>query len=159
MNCSALDRILQVLPSNALRVFDVNLRAPHDDLKLVRARAKSSDLLKLNAEEAGRIVLNADEEQPGSEEAMARALAQEFGCAMVCITAGFRGAGLLANDQWFWEKGREVDVCDTVGCGDAFLARLISHLLNDDLSPSESLASACRRGEWVAQQVGATPAY
>ena len=159
VNCSALDRVLQVLPNEALRVFDVNLRAPHDDLELVRTRAKTSDLLKLNAEEAARIVLNADEEQPGSEEAMARALAHEFGCAMVCITAGSRGAGLLADDQWHWEAGRLVDVRDTVGCGDAFLARLLADLLNEDIPPGESLARACRNGEWVAQQIGATPAY
>jgi fructokinase len=159
VNCSALDRILQVIPEDALRVFDVNLRAPHDDLNLVRVRAKTADLLKLNTEEAARIVLNADEEQPGSEEAMARALAHECGCATVCITAGSRGAGLLIEDQWHWENGRIVEVRDTVGCGDAFLAKLLSHLLNKDLSPRESLASACRHGEWVAQQTGATPAY
>lgn len=159
VNRSALDRVLQVLPEKALRVFDINLRAPHDDLELVRAQAKKSDLLKLNAEEAARIVLNADEEQPESEEAMARALAHECGCAMVCITAGSRGAGLLTEDRWYWENGCDVEVCDTVGCGDAFLARLLAHLLNDELPPIECLASACRHGEWVAQQFGATPAY
>lgn len=159
VNHTALDRLMQVLPKNALRVFDVNLRAPHDDLELVRTRAKQCDLLKLNAEEAARIVLNTIEEQPESEEAMARALAHECGCAMVCITAGSRGAGLLANDTWYWEPGQRIEVRDTVGCGDAFLARLLSHLLHDEISPGEGLASACRHGEWVAEKIGATPSY
>ena len=159
VNGAALDRMLQVLPESALRVFDVNLRAPYDNLNLVRERARQATVLKLNAEEAARIVLNADQEEPGSEEALARALAHEFGCATVCITAGSRGAGLLEQDNWHWETGRPVDVMDTIGSGDAFLARLLAHLISGDTSPAEALASACRHGEWVASKFGATPPY
>jgi len=159
VNGSALDRVLQVLPESALRVFDVNLRAPHDDLDLVRERAPQASVLKLNAEEAARIVLNADQEEPGSEEALARALAHEFGCATVCITAGSRGAGLLEQQNWHWEPGKPVDVMDTIGSGDAFLARLLTHLVSEDYVPAGALADACRHGEWVASKSGATPAY
>ncbi|WP_221030783.1 carbohydrate kinase family protein [Actomonas aquatica] len=158
-NRTALERLFAVLPDNAWRVFDVNLRAPHDDLELVRELAKSATLIKLNAEEAARIVLGADEEQPGSEEAIARTLATERDARMVCITAGARGAGLLMDGNWYWEEGREVKIADTIGAGDAFLARLLSHLLVDEIPPAEALASACRHGEWVASQRGATPAY
>ncbi|GAB5561981.1 MAG: carbohydrate kinase [Synoicihabitans sp.] len=159
VNRSALDRAIELLPPTAHRVFDVNLRSPHDDLELVRERAKQATLLKLNAEEATRIVLNTEEEQPGREEALARALSHDCGCPIVCITAGSRGAGLLRDDQWYWEDGRPVDVADTVGSGDAFLARLLTHLLADKLTPAEMLASSCRHGEWVATKFGATPSY
>lgn len=159
VNCTALDRVLEVLPREAMRVFDVNLRAPYDDLELVRERARHADLLKLNAEEAARVVLNADQEEPGSEEAMARALSMECGCQTVCITAAERGAGLLMDGEWHWENGRPVEVVDTIGAGDAFLARLLSHLLQRDLSPAQALTSACRHGEWVATKFGATPPY
>jgi fructokinase len=159
VNRSSLERLLHVLPENAWRVFDVNLRPPHDDLDLVRDLAGKSTLLKLNAEEAARIVLNAPGEEPGAEEAMARTLAQDKGCRAVCITAAERGAGLLLHGQWYWEDGQPVNVVDTVGAGDAFLARLLAHLVKDDSSPAEALASACRHGEWVASQFGATPAY
>lgn len=160
VNGTALDRILQVLPQDALRVFDVNLRAPHDDLELVRTRAKQVDLLKLNAEEAARLVLNTSEEQPGKEAELARALAHECGCTKVCITCGGRGAGFLMDDQWYWEEGREVSVVDTIGSGDAFLAKLLAQLLHDEeVSPADMLANACRHGEWVAGKFGATPEY
>ncbi len=158
-NRAALDRLLAVLPPTAWRIFDVNLRPPHDDLQLVRELAKSATLIKLNAEEAARIVLGADAEEPGSEEAMARTLAQDRGARMVCITAAERGAGLLIDGDWHWESGKKVEVADTIGAGDAFLARLVSHLLKEDCSPAEALVSACRHGEWVATQRGATPAY
>ena len=158
-NRAALERLFSVLPAEAWRVFDVNLRAPHDDLDLVRDLAASATLLKLNADEAARIVLGADREEPGSEEALARALAQDRDTRIVCITAASRGAGLLIDGTWHWEDGQPVEVADTIGAGDAFLARLLSHLLIGDRSPAEALISACRHGEWVASQRGATPAY
>jgi fructokinase len=157
-NHSALTRLLATLPEDAWRIFDVNLRPPHDDLPLVRDLAQKSSLLKLNAAEAARLVDGSDE-APGREESDARTLVEQTNCATICITSGARGAGLLRQGQWHWEPGREVSVIDTIGAGDSFLASLVTHLINGQLSDAESLARACRLGEWVATQRGATPAY
>lgn len=154
---ASLLRLLGALPSHAWRVFDVNLRPPHDDLALGRELARGATLLKLNHEEAARLV-----GQPvakGGEEAHARALAAETGCGLVVVTAGEHGAGLLRQGCWHWEPGRPVAVVDTVGAGDAFLAALVTHLMGGVLSDAECLARACRLGEWVASQRGATPNY
>jgi fructokinase len=157
-NRNALDRVLAVLPDTALRVFDVNLRPPHDDLALVRELAPRVTLLKLNAAEAARLAAGTPE-TPGQEESHARALAASSGGAMVCITAGERGAGLLRNDVWSWEDGRAVTVADTVGSGDAFLASLVCDFTSGLLEDQPLLARACRLGEWVATRRGATPPY
>jgi fructokinase len=157
-NHSALTRLLATLPEDAWRIFDVNLRPPYDDLLLVRELAQKSTLLKLNAAEAARLV-DGGEEADGREEKDARTLAGRTTCATVCITAGARGAGLLRHGTWHWEPGREVSVVDTIGAGDSFLASLVTHLLNGQLSDGECLARACRLGEWVATQRGATPIY
>lgn len=159
-NRTVLNRLFSVLPEKdqAMRVFDVNLRAPHDDLELVRALAPRATLLKLNADEAARLC-GEEKEAPGREEAYARSIAGTTGCPLVCVTAGARGAGLLREGTWNWEAGRVVEVVDTVGAGDSFLASLLTHLLAKRLPDSECLARACRTGEWVASQRGATPAY
>jgi fructokinase len=154
-NRDALDRLLAALPAGAPRVFDVNLRPPHDDLARVLALARQATVLKLNAEEAARLAGGA----PGDEEARARVLAADTGCPLVCLTAGARGAGLLRAGRWHWEPGRPVAVEDTVGAGDAFLAALVTRLLDGRLADGEMLARACRLGEWVAAHRGATPAY
>jgi fructokinase len=156
MNRATLERLLPVLPHDAMRVFDVNLRPPHDDLNLVRDFARRATLLKLNTHEAARLA--GGEPGFGREEHHARALRAAHGCPLVCITAAEHGAGLLAHDQWYWETGRDVKVEDTVGAGDAFLAMLIAQRLAGAPDP-EGLARACRLGEWVATQRGATPAY
>lgn len=158
-NRTVLNRIFDVLPGRdeAWRVFDVNLRAPHDDLELVRALAPRATLLKLNSEEAARLC-GASSESTGREEHHARALHGTTGCAIICITSAERGAGLLRDGFWHWETGRPVQVADTVGAGDSFLASLLIHLLAK-VPEAEALARACRTGEWVASQRGATPAY
>jgi fructokinase len=159
-NRTVLSRIFAVMPprDKAWRVFDVNLRPPHDDLEFVRTLAAQATLLKLNAEEAARLC-EEPREIPGREEAHARELARVTDCPLVCVTAGERGAGLLRDGVWHWEPARPVKVEDTVGAGDSFLAALLVHLLAGRLGDSECLARASRTSEWVASQRGATPAY
>lgn len=166
-NRAALERLLAVLPAGALRVLDVNLRAPHDDLELARAFARGATLLKLNSDEAARLS-GATHKGPGpapegdenAEETHARALFDALGCPLVLVTAGARGAGLLRDGRhWTWEPGRAVEVVDTVGSGDGFLASFLHHLLSGRGSDAELLARACRHGEWIATRRGATPAY
>lgn len=156
-NRSSLESLLEVASSSTWRVFDVNLRAPHDDLDLVGRYAQRVDLLKLNSAEAARIA-EGTAEQPGQEETHARLLASRTGARCVCVTGGERGAGILRDGQWTWEPGRRVQVADTVGSGDAFLARLLRGLVSGEGTAS-ALAGACRLGEWVATRRGATPEY
>ena len=158
-NRAALDHLLTLLPARALRAFEVNLRAPFDDLARVRLLARQARVLTLNAAEAARLA-SGGSEAAGREEADARTLAAQTGAPLICITAGARGAGLLRNGTWTWEPGRPVAVADTIGAGDSFLAALLNGLLAPKPLPdAELLAAACRVGEWVATQRGATPAY
>lgn len=156
-NRAALDRLFAVLPPAAVRIFDVNLRPPHDDLPLVMELARRATLLKLNTVEAARLA--GDSPGFGREEAQARTLAARTGCHTVCITAGENGAGILSEGVWFWAGGRPVPVRDTVGAGDAFLAGLTSGLILHRENPPVALARACRLGEFVASCDGATPPY
>jgi len=151
-NRGALDRLLAIVPATALRVFDVNLRAPHDNLALASQWACRANLIKANLEEARRLT------GEDTAEKCARALAQAAACPGVCVTDGVRGAGLLWHGAWHWEPGRPVAVRDTVGCGDAFLAALVAGLLRGS-APPRALAAACRLGEFVATQAGATPVH
>lgn len=154
-NRAALERLLAALPTDALRVFDVNLRPPHDDLARVAEFESRTTLLKANAAEAARLC---DAGPATSLEALARQLASRAGCRTVCITDGARGAGLLHDGAWHYEAARPVVVADTIGAGDAFLAALIAALLEGCAAP-EALARACRLGEYVASQPGATPPH
>lgn len=159
-NRGTLAALLAAAP-DACRVCDVNLRPPHDKPGVVRRIARGAGLLKVNADEL-RLLTDGDAPVPPAQadlERRARALAVSLDCVRVCVTAGAAGAGLLWDGAWYWERAAGVQVRDTVGAGDAFLARLVQRLLIDGASPERGLADACRLGEFVAGRDGATPAY
>lgn len=88
-NRAVLEALLAALPEGAERVFDVNLRPPHDDIALVHTLARRATLLKLNAAEAARLAAG-ESEAPGREETDARTLARQTGCATVSQRDGRR---------------------------------------------------------------------
>lgn len=150
VNQSTLAELMALLPEDAWRVLDVNLRPPHDQIQGTELWIQNTDLLKLNHEEAARL---SGQSEP---KAAARHLAEHWHARRVCVTCGASGAGLLIDHTWLWEPGQPVEVIDTVGAGDSFLAALLCHLLNA-VSPDEALRRAARRGERVAGLRGATP--
>jgi fructokinase len=75
------------------------------------------------------------------------------------VTLAARGAILYDRGQWFQATAEPVDVRDTVGAGDAFLAYLVLSMLSDRVNPGDELARACRLGAFIASQHGATPEY
>lgn len=143
---------------HALRVLDLNLRAPFDQSDAVAFALALAQLVKLNDEELDRLVGLHGRESPALARA-AEQFASRFKIDRVCVTAGARGAGLWWRGDWYWEKARPVRVRDTVGAGDAFLGGLLGALLLHAAKPRSALRAACRLGEFVASQDGATPAY
>lgn len=142
---------------NARQVFDVNLRAPHDDPAIVWQLAGGCDLIKLNHEELLRLlnlVVTTDALKTG-----AHLFAERTGCPRICVTAGSKGAGLYWAGQWYWEPAQPVTVKDTVGAGDSFLAALLEGWLVKGLSPEDNLQRASRVAEFVAGCDGAMPDY
>lgn len=148
---------LRALAAGAMQVFDANLRAPFDDPALVWELARGAHLVKLNDEEAARLAGTAPGE--GDAEKAARSVARRTGCGLVCVTLGAAGAGLLAEGVWLRARARPVEVRDTVGAGDAFLAALVEGLLRRRVPPQAALERACRLAELVASRDGATPPY
>lgn len=143
--------------TTALKVFDVNLRAPYDSAERVWALVRRSDLIKLNDHELCRLMDKAF--TPDQLADGVRQFAERAGVGKVCITAGATGAGLLLDGNWHWETARPVSARDTVGAGDSFLAALLFGLLQSNRPPDEVLRRACRLAEFVVTQDGATPAY
>jgi fructokinase len=146
--------IRSMLRTRALKVFDVNLRPPHDDRCAVEHLLHRSDLVKLNDHELER--LGAWFELGSEPRAACASLAARFGLQAVCVTRGEHGAALWDRGQWYEHPGYRVTVADTVGSGDAFLAALLARRLEG--APSdEALALANAAGAYVAAQPGATP--
>ena len=156
-NQRALDQLLTAHP-DALRVVDLNFRAPFDTSAVMKFALKRAQLVKLNDDELGRLTRHGINSQPALTRSVEQ-FATEHRLPRVCVTAGERGAGIWWDGNWFWEKARPVKVRDTVGAGDAFLGGLLGALLVRNEPAPRALMQACRLGEFVAGQDGATPEY
>jgi fructokinase len=146
--------IERLLDSEALKVFDVNLRSPFEDRDIVRYSLERADVVKLSETEMRQVANWFD--LRGSPRDTAARLAESFGCSVVCVTRGSKGAALWHDGTWSEHPGFTVEVKDTVGAGDAFLAVLLVGLLSggDD---GMLLQNANLIGAYVATQFGALP--
>jgi fructokinase len=84
------------------------------------------------------------------------AVAERFDCGVVCVTRGSNGAALLHDGELTEHPGYAVEVRDTVGAGDAFLAVLLAGLLAGTADEA-LLQHANLMGAYVVTQFGAVP--
>jgi fructokinase len=146
--------IERLLDTDALKVFDVNLRPPYDDREIVRRSLERADVVKLSHDEMEQVADWFD--LRGNLRESAAALAESFACPVVCVTRGSDGAGMWREGRWTEHPGFRVEVKDTVGAGDAFLAVLLVGLLSGGES-GLLLQNANLIGAYVATQFGALP--
>ena len=150
---ATIERLCEV---DAVKVFDVNLRPPCYDAVLVRRSLERADVVKLNDHELAE--MSAWFGLPANLRDGIETLADMFGCHTICVTRGSAGAVLLHEGRWCEHPGYRVEVRDTVGAGDAFLASFLKRLLAG-ASDDELLQEANLLAAYVATQSGAIPAY
>jgi len=150
-------RTIQALcRTDAMGVFDVNLRPPHVDRTVVADSLRAADVAKLNDAELDR--MRAWFDLAGGPEAAMAGLAATFDCRAVCVTGGDEGARLWMKGHTWHHPGHPVTVADAVGAGDAFLAAFLSGLLRGHTG-MRLLDRANRLGAYVAGHAGAFPDY
>lgn len=150
------ETLLALLAVAPRKVFDVNLRAPHYERATVEALLSQANIAKLNEHEL--IELSG---WYGNETDLHQAMTQlrdRYSLDKLCITLGEKGAVLLDDIGFTNQSGFLVDVADTIGSGDAFLAAFLYKMLQGE-SPQKTLEFACATGAYVASQQGATPSF
>jgi fructokinase len=150
------ETLIELLRNGALKVFDVNIRPPHFNMDHLKVLGGMAHILKMNAEELD--MLAGTELAHLSQKEKITFIADYMGCPTICITRGDRGAMVLMNGHFYEHPGYKVDVIDTVGAGDAFLATFIAGFLKDE-RPEKLLQNACAIGAFVAGSRGANPTY
>ena len=143
--------------TEALLVFDANLRVPYNDRDVVRRSLVHADVVKVSGGELRQLASWFDLPGPPHQTVQTvGALSEAFGCRTICVTRGRHGAGLWRDGRWTEHPGFEVEVRDTVGAGDAFLAVLLAGLLTG-AEDQALLQHASLIGAYVATQYGAVP--
>jgi fructokinase len=138
-----------------VRILDINLRKPFYSADLAKELLEIAHIVKVNDEELQMIC--AWYAQKGDELSNAKWLKNTFNLKGIIVTRGGNGAFFVdENNEISEHQGFKVNVKDTIGSGDSFLASFITKWLNG-FSATEALRFACAVGAYVATQKGATP--
>jgi len=147
----------QLLKTDAIKVFDINLRPPFVNRDLLEELLSGADIVKFNQSELemGQMVFGG---QFGNEAAQVEFIQKRFNVSEVIVTKGEFGASYYKNDQVYNAWGCEIKVMDTIGSGDSFLAAFIAnHRLNN--TPETIITNAVAMGAFVAMRKGGCPEY
>ena len=147
--------LAELLPHASFKIFDVNLRPPHYRLADLRDMMRQADFIKLNDDELHEIATALGSPYRSIEQNI-RFIAEHIHTRQICVTLGKHGALYFCDGELFAHHGYRVNVADTVGAGDSFLAGFIHQYLQRK-PPQEILAFACALGSLVASRHGATP--
>ena len=153
-NVTSRETLKELLKIAPFKLFDVNLRSPYYNLNLIEELMLSSDFIKFNHEEITEIssIYN---KKTTSLESMIKTVSKETKTNEICVTMGEKGACYYTNNSFYFQDGFKINVSDTVGAGDSFLATLVEGILNKR-EPEEILKKACAVAAIVASKKGAT---
>lgn len=155
-NMESRQTLLSLLKGNRTFVLDINLRPPHYEKELLAELLHQCHILKLN--EAELSIIGAWHQWPDNMEAQVKALGLQYAIPTIIVTLGEKGAALLKKGKFYQHPGYKVNVADTIGSGDAFLAGFLYSTIKR-YSPSDALAFSCALGAVVASYHGGCPDY
>ncbi len=150
------DTLLNLLDeTKALKIFDVNLRAPHYTLSTIETLTAKADVVKMNEDEAKLLIggSNNDLREQINE------FRSKFHSKTICVTRGEHGAIVWHDHEFYDSPGcPAAPGGDSVGAGDSFLATFAAGLLAGQ--PMQQVVDrACAVGAFVAGKRGANPPY
>ena len=148
--------VAQLLNVASWRIFDANLRAPHDDPAVTLNGIKRADFVKLNEHEVNAITGWLGVEPTAC--ALWEKIRSDYGVQSLCVTEGEHGAHLWHRGTYVFQPAFPTTVTDTIGAGDSFLSMLIAELLAGS-SCVDAMRRAARLASFVASQAGASPDY
>ncbi|UMB54645.1 carbohydrate kinase [Lutibacter sp. A64] len=149
------DTLFKLLKFATYKIFDINLRAPYYTLEVLSYLMNEADFIKFNDDEIYEISKALDFNTKSLEQNI-KFIAEKTNTESICVTKGRHGAILYYNNIFYYNNGYKIDVVDTVGAGDSFLASLTNKLLNG-IAPQKALDFACAVGAIVARSEGANP--
>ncbi|RYY60482.1 MAG: carbohydrate kinase [Chitinophagaceae bacterium] len=148
--------LIELLGHAKEKILDINLRAPHYTRDTLETLMEQADLLKMNEEELE--LISSWYGQAGDMQGQVNLVREKFGIRSVLVTRGANGAMVCYKDEWASHSGFKVQVADTVGSGDSFLAGFLYSVINGK-GVQDALAFACQLGSFVATKKGAWPEY
>ncbi|SMO71176.1 carbohydrate kinase family protein [Gracilimonas mengyeensis] len=149
---NTLLKALQICEGKA--VVDVNFRKPFYDELLLDEVLTRADIAKINEEELKQILIW--KQKDFNHKQLLEFLTDLYELELILLSRGVEGSAIFYDRQYTEQDAFSIQVADTVGAGDAFLAGAI-HAYLEGKPPPEILTFANAMGALVAGKEGATP--
>ena len=156
-NTASRSTLFKMLENAKYKVFDVNLRAPHFSPELISDLLGRADMVKINAAEL-EMIAGWNDIHYLKELDCIEAMFKKFGMTEILITKGSQGATYYNSELTYEYPAYHIDVADTIGSGDSFLAAFLAMKLEG--APLElTLDYAVAMGAFITARSGACPEY
>lgn len=148
------DTLNYLIKSSQLNICDLNIRQNFYSKTLIEKLLNVTHILKVNEEEEQLLIEMFDFDVKNFYKQIQSA----FNLEIIIKTKGANGAEAWQDGKIDQVEGVKVNVVNTVGSGDAFLAAFLHHYLNQK-NIKTCLTEAAKLGAYVATQVDAIPKH
>lgn len=146
---------LDAMPSDALRIFDINLRQNWYTEEVIKTSLQKANVLKINDDEL-LIIQRMFGYIDITQENTCRLIMRDYQLDMLILTCGDKGSYIFTKDEMSYLSTNNIKVVDTVGAGDSFTASFIASILLGK-TILEAHRIAVNVSAFVCTQKGATP--
>ena len=146
---------LDAMPSDALRIFDINLRQNWYTEEIIKTSLQKANVLKINDDEL-LIIQRMFGYIDITQENTCRLIMRDYQLDMLILTCGDKGSYIFTKDEMSYLSTNDIEVVDTVGAGDSFTASFIASMLKGK-TIHEAHRIAVNVSAFVCTQKGATP--
>ncbi|OPC57174.1 carbohydrate kinase [Elizabethkingia miricola] len=157
-NEKSKNTLFELTEASNYNVFDINLRPPYYDIHLIKDLLHRTQLAKFNKAEL-RMMLDFMGKDYVTEKDSIQYLQDVFGMNEIIISKGSKGALYANKDNFYLYPTVSVEVKDTVGSGDSFLAGFLSKRLEKGIDAQQIMHQAVALGAFITAQEGACPEY
>ncbi|TCC93114.1 carbohydrate kinase family protein [Pedobacter hiemivivus] len=157
-NQKTRNTLFELMEASSYNVFDINLRPPHYDVRIIKDLLHKTQLAKFNKAEL-RMMLDFLGKPYYTENDGVSYLQDTFGMHEVIISKGSKGALYAYDDDFYLYPTVPIQVKDTVGSGDSFLAGFLSKRLEKGATVHDFMLQAVSLGAFITAREGACPEY
>ena len=165
---NTIQSFIKNMPTDALKVFDINLRQNFYSKELIEKSLELCNILKINDEELVTVSRLFGWQTESEEDfstiwqnfdfkSNCRSILAKYKLHMLILTCGVNGSYVFTPDGEISQQGTpKVEVADTVGAGDSFTAAFVSSILIGK-TVKDAHKRAVEVSAYVCTQHGAMP--
>jgi fructokinase len=165
---NTIQSFIKNMPTDALKVFDINLRQNFYSKELIEKSLELCNILKINDEELVTVSRLFGWQTESEEDfstiwqnfdfkSNCRSILAKYKLHMLILTCGVNGSYVFTPDGEISQQGTpKVEVADTVGAGDSFTAAFVSSILLGK-TVKDAHKRAVEVSAYVCTQHGAMP--